>query len=213
MTKYANTTVKGYTQAIASGDPTPGGGSASAMSATCSAALLSMYCNLTIGRKKYADVEQKMQDALSELSRAQQRCTELIDLDALAYAGVMEAFRMPKETEEEKTARSKAIQDETMNAARVPLEVCTWAVRILEVGQKIHKDGNPNALTDAGVGVQMAMSAFAGAALNVYVNLGSIKDDAFIVSSQKTVHELEKKARFISMEMAGYIFGHLGVND
>lgn len=211
MTEFAKATIEEFTRALASGEPTPGGGSASALAAVHAASLMSMFCNLTIGRKKYASVEPKMNDALTELARAQERCTELVGLDSEAYKSVMAAFRMSKETEEQKSARSKAIQEGTIRAAKVPLEVCTWAVRVLEVGQKIYKDGNTNALTDAGVAVQLAMAAFAGAALNVYVNLGSIKDDTFVVSSQKTVHDLENRARLISIEMAGYIFGQLGV--
>jgi formiminotetrahydrofolate cyclodeaminase len=212
MSNFVDDTVRGFNDALASKEPAPGGGSASAHAVAQAAGLLCMYCRLTTGRKKFAAVEEKMNDAIKELERGRARLLELIDLDARAYTGVMNGYALPKDTDAQKAARTEAIQAALKEAATVPMEVCTWAVRLLEVAQVVHKDGNPNGLTDAGVGVQLAMAGFAGAALNVYVNLGTIKDETFVVSFQKTVHGLEASARNLSMEIAGYIFEQLNVN-
>lgn len=212
MSDLVTLTVQAYCDALASGDPVPGGGSASALSCANAAGLMAMYCRLTIGKKKFQAVEEKMTKALENLERCRERLQELVDLDAEAYRGVMAGFQMPKETGEQKEARTEAIQNATKEAARVPMEVCTWAVRLLETAAAIHRHGNENALTDLGVGVQLAMAGFAGAALNVYINLAGIRDETFVVASQKTVHDLETEARRLAAGIAGEIYGRLNVD-
>ncbi len=212
MSDFVDMTVKGFSDALASGDPAPGGGSASAYACANGAALMAMYCRLTIGRKKFQAVEEKMIQTVSNLERCRERLLELVDLDAKAYGGVMAGFAMPKETDEQKKARVEAIQAGLVEAAKVPMEVCSWSVKLLQMAMAIFRDGNENALTDLGVGVQLVMAGFAGAALNVYINLASIKDETFVVSSQKTVHDLETEARRLSATMAADIYMRLNVD-
>jgi methenyltetrahydrofolate cyclohydrolase len=204
--------VREFCDALASGDPTPGGGCASALAGAHAAALLSMYCRLTLGRKKYASAVAVMTESLDELERARARLLELVDLDADAYGAVIAAMALPKKTKEEQARRREAIEAATMRAAKVPLEVCAWAVRLLQTARKIYAQGNPNALSDAGVGAQLALASFSGAALNVYINLGSLSDEASVVASKKTVHDLESQIRALSVEIAAGIYGRLGVN-
>ena len=212
MSDLVSASVRSFCESLASKEPTPGGGSASALTGAHAAALLCMYCRLTLGREKFADAQERMNDALEELERARTRLLELVDLDAKAYQGVMKALKMPKGTDSQKATRGEVIQAATRQAARVPLEVCTWAVRLLQVAEVIHQHGNPNALSDAGVGVQLAMAAFSGAALNVYINLESIQDETFKVSSRKTVHDLETQARALSTGIAAKVYGRLRVD-
>lgn len=211
MNNFADSTVREYCDTLASGDPTPGGGSFSAAAAANAAALMLMYCRLTIGRKKYAGVEDKMKDAETELERGRARLLELIDLDAAAFEDVMKGYRMPKGTDEEKEKRTEAIQAGLVHAAKIPMETCTWAARLIDIAKVIHKDGNPSGLIDLAVGVQMAMAAFGGAALNVYVNINDITDDDFRGAAGKTIHDLEAKARPLSTQIASYIFTELEV--
>ncbi len=201
-----------FTDKVASGDPTPGGGSFAAYAAAGGASLMLMYCRLTVGRKKYADAEQKMQDAIKELERARGWLLDLVDIDSAAYLDVMAVRGMPQENDEEKRIRLEAVDAANIKAAKAPLETATWAVRILEVAKVIHKDGNPNGLTDLGVGVQMAMAGFSGAAMNVYVNLAQIKDEEFISAARKTVHDLETKGRQFSTAIAAYVFAALEID-
>ena len=212
MSKLIDLTVREFCDTLASDAPAPGGGSAAALAGVHSAGLLAMYCRLTIGKKKYAEVEQKMKDSLVEIERARTRLMELVDLDTDAFNKVMDAFRMPKESDDEKAARTEAIQAGMKGAAEVPLEVCTWAVRLIQIARLIHKDGNKNALSDCGVAVQLAMASFSGAALNVYINLDSIKDEAFAGAAKKQVHDLETQARSMTPEIATYIYTELGVS-
>jgi formiminotetrahydrofolate cyclodeaminase len=212
VSDFMNMTVKNFSDALASGEPAPGGGSASAQACANAAALMAMYCRLTIGRKKFQAVEEKISQAAANLDRCRERLLELVDLDAKAYGGVMAGFAMPKGTDEEKKARKEAIQAGLQEAAKVPMETCTWAVKLLQTASAIFRDGNENALTDLGVGVQLAMAGFAGAALNVYVNLADIADETFVVSSQKTVHDLETEARRLSATMAADIYMRLNVD-
>ncbi len=212
MSKLVDLTVTQYNEVLASGNPTPGGGSASALSCANAASLMAMYCRLTIGRKKFQAVEEKMNQAVSNLDKCRARLLELVDSDASAYGGVMAGFKLPKGTEQEKQARAEAIESATKEAALVPMEVCSWAVKLLQTAKAIYQDGNENALTDLGVGVQLIMAGFSGAALNVYINLGTIRDEPFVVSSQKTVHGLETEVRKLSAEIAADIFMRLNVS-
>lgn len=185
---------------LASDKPAPGGGSVAALGGSLAAALTTMVCNLTVGREKFAEVEEKMDDILQEASKIQLKLTELVDDDTRAFNEVMNSFRMSKDDPN----RPGAIQKAMIQAAKVPLEVAEYSDKVLDLAYIVAQDGNKNAITDIGVGALFAESAVRGALLNVRINLGSIKDEEIKGEMNKRVSELlagvtEKKDRVISI--------------
>lgn len=174
--KLQDLNIKDFMAKTAGSDPVPGGGSISALCGALSSALAEMVTGLTIGRKKYAEVEEEMKAIAPKMAEAQVKFLQFIDDDADAYNVVFEAFKLPKESDEEKVARSKAIQDATLKAALVPLEVAKTAVSIMDSIAVIAAKGNQNAITDACVAMMCARTATFGALLNVRINLSSLKD-------------------------------------
>jgi len=168
-----------FAEALASSAPTPGGGCAAALSGALAAGLAAMVARATAGSEKFADRADEMNEAAAEADRLRSELLSLVDADAAAFDQVMAAFRMPKETPDQQAARSQAIQDGYRAAVEPPLRVCTHSVRVLELAVQVAEQGNPNAVSDAGVAALLASAALEGAALNVEINLGSIKDGAF----------------------------------
>lgn len=160
-----------FTRRLADGQPTPGGGSASAMAGAMGAGLISMFCNLAVGKKKYAAVQVEMEEAAESAGQWRERLMELVDLDSAAYGQVLVANRMPRESDAEKAARRKAIDEATMVATRTPLETAARCVTALELVPSLAAKGNPNALSDLKVGMELLFTAFTGARANVEINL------------------------------------------
>lgn len=197
-------TVKEFTDKVIGKDPVPGGGSVSALSGALAAALTAMVANLTAGRKKYMEVDGLMQNLAAQLSQTAQELLADVDRDSEAYNQVFDAFKLPKETDEEKAARSEAIQQATHHAAEVPMEVARRVCHILpwivEVGQK----GNSNAITDACVAMMCARTAIRGALLNVKINLGSLKDEEYVNGMRHLAALLENQAATAEKELLDY---------
>jgi glutamate formiminotransferase/formiminotetrahydrofolate cyclodeaminase len=169
---------QGFLDALAEGTPTPGGGSAAAYAGAMAAALVAMVCRLTLGKKKYAAVEEAMKATLEQAEALRAELSAAVEKDAAAYEEVLAALRLPKESEEEKAVRAKAIQAATLKAAQVPLEVAEKSLKVLELAAQVIAQGNPNALSDGGVAASLAQAAISGAALNVAINLASLEDQA-----------------------------------
>lgn len=169
-------TLKSFISTTAGSDPVPGGGSVSALCGALSAALGEMVTGLTIGRKKYADVEEEMKQLASSLNDACNFFVAAIQDDADAYDMVMKAFRLPKETLAEQNARTDAIEDATLHAAEVPLSVAKKAVEIMPAIKTVAQKGNKNAITDCCVAMMCARTAALGAILNVRINIASLAD-------------------------------------
>lgn len=178
----------------ASNDPVPGGGSIAALSGAISSALAVMVANLTIGKKKYVEVEADMVKVKELAETYKNEFVNLIDEDAKAFDLVMAGFKLPKETDEEKLARKNAIQDGLKEAARVPYMVAEKAFEIMELSEKVVVMGNSNAVTDGMVSAMMARTAVLSAILNVKINLSSIKDESFVTEYANKIEILEKKA-------------------
>ncbi len=169
MTSFTETTLAGFLDELASGAATPGGGCAAALSGALAAGLVAMVARNTGSLDEIAEKADGLRGELEQL----------IDADAAAFDEVMAAFRLPKETDEQKAERSAAIQAGYKAAVEPPAAVCKRALSVLELAEQVAKRGNPNAVSDAGVAALLAASALEGAALNVEINLGSIKDEAF----------------------------------
>jgi len=182
--------VKGFLDELGSDSPAPGGGSVAALCGALGAALSEMVCNLTVGKEKYADVKEEVEGILVKVKEEKAALTGLIDEDTEAFNKVMEAFKLPKGSEE----RKQALQEGFKTAASVPLKTCRACVRVLEMAVVVCEKGNKNSITDAGVAALVAHAGFHGAAYNVKINLGSIKDEAFVTNTKKELEKLEGKA-------------------
>jgi len=194
MKELSKLSVKEFLSVTAGNDPVPGGGSVSALCGSLSAALGQMVTGLTIGKKKYADVEESMKESATVFSSFLDEFTSDIDRDSAAYHAVFSAFQLPKETDEEKAARSHQIQEVTKIAAEVPLQVAQKACQLMDGIRVVAIEGNRNAVTDACVAMMCARTAVLGALLNVRINLSTINDNEYVEAMKKETDRLEKEA-------------------
>ena len=174
--------IQQFLDRLASKSPTPGGGGAAAVMGSMGAALISMVCNLTLGKKAYAAVEAEMKTALEQAENLRARLSDMVRADAEVFDQVMAAYGLPKETDEEKQARSEAIQAALKIATEVPLACAKACAEVIELSRVVADKGNKNVISDAGVAVLAGYGGLKSAALNVYVNVGSIKDEGFVHS-------------------------------
>jgi formiminotetrahydrofolate cyclodeaminase len=168
-----------FLDALASSAPAPGGGSVSALSGALGAALVSMVCNLTLGKKKYADVQDDIEALVAQSEALRQELTDLLEADVKAYTGVSQAYKLPRQTPEEKAARSAAIQEALKQATMPPMQIAETCVKVLDLCTPAAEKGNVYAVSDAGVAALMAEAGLRSAALNVLININAIKDKAF----------------------------------
>lgn len=187
-------TVKEFLNKVSGSDPVPGGGSVAALNGAIASALAAMVANLTIGKKNY-EAHQELMIHIAEIASRQVGQFAIdVDRDSDAYNQVFDCFKMPKATDEEKAARSAAIQEATKFAAMVPMQVARQAYELMSIITDVAHLGNQNAVTDACVAMMSARSAVLGALMNVRINLGSIKDAEFVQQLRKEADELERKA-------------------
>jgi len=191
-----------FIEELASPTPTPGGGSAAAYAGAMGAGLVAMVSGLTIGKKKYAHVEAEMQAIRVMAEKLRKELTQAVDDDASSFEVLMATFKLPKDTDEQKAARSAAIHKATLNAANVPLHVADDVVKVMELALKCAKDANVNAISDAMSGFAMCRAALTAAGCNVRINIKSLGE----ISSSggrmlKELVELEKKADKLEKEI------------
>jgi glutamate formiminotransferase/formiminotetrahydrofolate cyclodeaminase len=170
--------ISAFTAAVASSTPVPGGGTVVALVGSLAAALAQMVAALTAGRKKYAAVDAEMKELGLRASHLVRRLAELKDEDAAAYTSVSDAYKLPKDSPEQLTARNTAIQAGLMKAAEVPLETARWCGEVAELAAICAEKGNTNAVSDAGVAALLAEAACRGAAYNVRINVVGMPDKA-----------------------------------
>ena len=175
---------------LASRSPEPGGGSVSALVGALGAALVSMVGNLTLGKEKYADVQDQVEELLKTSEKLRDELQVLIQKDTEVYADVSAAFKLPRETEEEKAARAARIQDALKVATEVPFEIAEKCLEVARVSETSAEIGNVGAVSDAGVAVLLAEAAAQSAALNVKINVNSIEDEEFSRGRWARVQEI-----------------------
>jgi len=175
---------------LASSAPAPGGGSVAALSGALGAALVSMVCSLTVGKKKYADVQEDIKALLAQSEALRKELVELLEADVKVYTEVSRAMKMPRATEEEKAARTAAMQRALKAATDVPMQVAEACVEVMELCRPAAEKGNVNAVSDAGVAVLMAEAGLRSAALNILINLAWIKDEAFVAENRAKLDAL-----------------------
>ena len=200
MTEYGDMTLDQYRDALASRQPTPGGGSAAAVALSQGAALAIMVCELTMNKDKWSDGWGASQNTHDIATPLLERGYELATEDAHSFDDVMLAFKMPKETDEQMANRRKAIHTGTLKAAMVPLETAKHALELLETLPTLAMTGNGNAVTDVGVAGLLISAACKGALFNVEINLSSLPEDVGIEMRSELV-SLREKCRITSREV------------
>lgn len=187
-----NLTLDQFTRDTASDSPVPGGGSIAAVCGALSASLTSMVANLTVGKKKYADVEHEMTIVAEKAESIRRKMLDYIEEDCDAFNEVMDAFKLSKDTDEEKSHRTNAIQTGLKKAASVPFEIAETAYEIMDLAEFVVLKGNNNAVTDGLISAMTARTAVLAALLNVKINLDTIKDEGFAEELRKKVKMLEQ---------------------
>ena len=165
-----------WTDTLASKAPVPGGGGASALGGALGAALGQMVANLTVGTKRYADVEEEMQQSLTVLAGLQAEFLHLADEDARVFAPLAQAYGMPGDTPEQKAEKEQVMEERLLAASLVPLAMMEKAWEVLEIPEQLEAKGSRMAVSDVGVAVQFARAAVTGAVMNVYINTKSMKN-------------------------------------
>ena len=179
MNEIKDQSIQFFLNELASKSATPGGGSVAALMGAQSAALISMVCNLTIGKPKYAEVEAEMQALLQKSEALREKLTDLIKADVEVFNRLMTAYGLPKETDEEKAARTEVIQAVLKAATQVPLDCARACAEAIDLSRCAANKGSLGVISDAGAAVMAGYSGLKSAALNVYINTGSLKDRAF----------------------------------
>ena len=180
-------TMTGFIDVLSSKEPVPGGGGASAVAGALGNALGQMVANLTIGKKRYADAEEEIQEILVRLQDLQGQFLILADRDAEVFAPLAKCYSLPSVTDEEKAHKAAVMEARLTDASRVPLEIMEKAVEMLEMLDVLGRKGSRMAVSDVGVGVQFIRTALLGAVMNVYINTKSMKD-------RELAEELNRKA-------------------
>jgi formiminotetrahydrofolate cyclodeaminase len=202
-------TLQEFLDELASSSPAPGGGSVAALAGAVGAALTSMVCNLTIGKKKYAGVEEDMRSMLADAEVLRARFAVLVDRDTEAFTKVMEAFGLPKDNDARKALRQAAITAATKEATQVPLEVMKHCIDALALAQSVAAQGNVNSVSDAGVSALMLHAACEGAALNVLINLKGLEEAEFVEWKKDEVESVLKTSRMMLEETMEIVRGRI----
>ncbi|MGN0311668.1 MAG: cyclodeaminase/cyclohydrolase family protein [Lachnospiraceae bacterium] len=198
-----NMTVEAFCALTESNEPAPGGGSVAALAGALAASLAGMVANLTIGREKYADVEDEMKVMESSANQLSKDLLDAITKDSESFNEYMAAIKLPKETEEEKAARRAAMQEGLKKAALVPLDTAKLAYDVMDYAELAISKGNSNAVTDGKTALMMARTAVLAAGYNVKINLESIKDEEFVAKLSDEIETLEENAKRREKEILG----------
>lgn len=198
-------TLTSFLDELSSNSPAPGGGSVAALAGAIGAALTSMVCRLTIGKKKYAEVGEEMKSVLVMAEELRTRFTGLVDADSEAFNKVMDAYSLPKDSDDQKALRNAAIQAATKEAALVPLECMKHGIDALALARTIAQSGNRNSVSDSGVSALMIGAGIEAAALNVKINLKGITDTDFVEWKSSDVTSLLRTGRDATDEILAIV--------
>lgn len=176
---YIDQPIRHFLDKLASKSPEPGGGSVAALTGSLGAGLVSMVCSLTLGKEKYKDVQPQVEALIKESEKLRIEMQDLIQKDTEVYGGLSEVYKMPKNTDAEKAARTAKMQEALKKACQVPFEIGLKSLEVAQLAQRAAEIGNVAAVSDAGVAVLLAQACAQSAALNVKINVNSIKDDAY----------------------------------
>jgi formiminotetrahydrofolate cyclodeaminase len=198
-----------FNQVLGSKAPAPGGGSVAALSGSLGAELISMVCNLTVGREGHESFTADLTTALAKARSLADNLLLRVDLDTQAFNEVMAAFKMPKQTAAEQSARKEAIQKGYKKAIQSPLAIARECVDVLSLAAGLLGKTNPNALSDLGVAAQQAFAGLEGAIMNVKINIPSIKDEGFVVSTRDDIAALLHDGQRLAKTVRAYVYENL----
>jgi methenyltetrahydrofolate cyclohydrolase len=197
---YLYGTIRSYSEAASSGQPTPGGGSVAALAGALGMTMSCMAANFTVGKKKFKTVEPEVQQLLAASLRARDELLHLMDEDTKAYAAVSTAYALPKETPEQAAARTAAIQKALVVAMDSPLRVVRTCRSALEPIARLAEIANPNLISDVGVAAILAEAALRAAKLNVEINLQSLEDQALSSATRSEIVRAAEEARALARQ-------------
>lgn len=197
--------VEEFSRVLGSNSPAPGGGSVAALSGALGANLVSMVCSLSIGKKDYESFDNELAEALKLSQTLSEALLKRIDLDTEAFNSVMAAFKMTKQTEEEKKSRSAAIQAGFKEAVQSPLGIARECLDVLRLANKLLGKSNTNALSDLGVASLQAYAGLEGAIMNVKINIPSIKDTNFVSETSLEVSALLEEGTRVGNNIYQYV--------
>jgi len=201
-----------FTNELSMDSPAPGGGSTAALCGALSAALSSMVSNLTVGKKGYENVQDKVKQLAVKAQNIKDNFLQAVDLDTRAFNKLMAAFKLPKKTEEQRTAKEKEVEAATKEATMVPFQVLEKSVEALNLSKEVALNGNKNSISDAGVAALTAQTAAEGAYFNVIINLPSIKDEEFKTRIKKEASGMKKTAVNLADEIRKIVAAELEQN-
>lgn len=199
-------TVEQFLDELYSNKPVPGGGGASALVAAIGTALGGMVGNLTTGKKKYADVQPQIDEALEKAKIIQKELEELIQKDADVFEPLSKAYGLPKSTPEEIAYKEKVMEEALEKAAYVPLEIMRKTVEAIELHRDLEKIGSKLAMSDVGVGVAFCKAALEGASLNVFINTNMLKNEELKSKINKETNQLLNEGKQVAAEVFQSVF-------
>ncbi len=203
--KLQDLSLKQFLEQTSSNEPVPGGGSVSALNGAIASSLAQMLAGLTIGRKNYVEVEDLMKEYMQKFETYRTHFLNDIDRDSDAYNLVMNAFKLPKDSDEEKAIRSEKIQEATKVASLVPMEIAERAFEMLGFIAETTRKGNKNAITDGCVAMMTCRTAVLGALLNVRINLGGLKDADFVKEMAEKCNRIERETIAKEKEITDWV--------
>lgn len=214
MSLLMDMTLRDYSDVLASSEPAPGGGSTAALSGVLGAALTMMVVNLSVGKKNYESLDEKIKSEFikeaENVKALQKELSGLVDEDTKAFNKFMEAVKLPKDTEEQNQLRAEKMQEASLYALQVPMKTAECCFRLLENQGNIARYGNRNAVSDVGVGTLLALSGLEGAILNVNINLPGIEDEAVRSEAYDKCRRLSVEGRKLHSEILDIVNLRIG---
>lgn len=189
-----------FIEVLASREPVPGGGGAAALVGAVGMALGNMVGNLTVGKQKYKDVEKEVYEIMGKARTLQDNLLKLVDKDAVVFKDVAVAYKMPKETEEQKKKKEEVLEKALKKACSVPLEIMKNATEAIKLQRRLADIGSKLAISDVGVGTYCLKAALLSGRLNVIINLNGIKDQEFVKKTYEEMDQLVRKSIEIADE-------------
>ncbi|MGB9814288.1 MAG: cyclodeaminase/cyclohydrolase family protein [Thermovenabulum sp.] len=197
---FIDSDIKEFVEALSSKEPVPGGGGAAALAGALGNALVSMVGNLTVGKEKYKDVEPEVIEILKKAKELQEKLLSLIDEDAQVFSKVAAAYKMPKNTEEEKAKKQEALNQALKDACKVPVEIMEYSLEAIKLQRRLAEIGSNLAISDVGVGALLLKAAVLSGKLNVYINLNSITDKEFVEETKERIEKISEDAEKLADE-------------
>jgi methenyltetrahydrofolate cyclohydrolase len=207
---YIDQPIRHFLDKLASKSPEPGGGSVAALTGSLGAGLVSMVCSLTLGKEKYKDVQPQVEALIKESEKLRTEMQDLIQKDTEVYGGLSEVYKMPKNTDAEKAARTAKMQEALKLACQVPFEIGLKSLEVARLAQRAADIGNVAAVSDAGVAVLLAQACAQSAALNVKINVNSIKDEAYNKQTWSKMQDVLKQVAALEKSVMETTYRKMG---